>query len=40
MQVEQAFHAIRPSSTQTVALVVGGMSERAAARRHSPRRQA
>jgi ATP-dependent RNA helicase RhlE len=27
MQVEQAFLAIRPSSAQTVALVVGGMSE-------------
>jgi ATP-dependent RNA helicase RhlE len=29
MQVEQAFRAIRPSDTQTVALVVGGMSEHA-----------
>jgi ATP-dependent RNA helicase RhlE len=29
MQVEQAFNAIRPSSSQTVALVVGGMTERA-----------
>jgi ATP-dependent RNA helicase RhlE len=28
MQVEQAFNAIRPSSSQTVALVVGGMTER------------
>ena len=27
MQVEQAFRAIRPSDTQTVALVVGGMAE-------------
>ena len=27
MQVEQAFKAIRPSSAQTVALVVGGLSE-------------
>ena len=38
MQVEKAFLAIRPSSQQTVALVVGGMAERAATRRHSPRR--
>jgi ATP-dependent RNA helicase RhlE len=29
MQVEQAFNAIRPSSSQTAALVVGGMTERA-----------
>ena len=29
MQVEQAFLAIRPSSAQTVALVVGGLAERA-----------
>jgi ATP-dependent RNA helicase RhlE len=28
MQVEQAFNAIRPNSSQTVALVVGGMTER------------
>jgi ATP-dependent RNA helicase RhlE len=29
MQVEQAFRAVRPSDTQTVALVVGGMPEHA-----------
>ncbi len=29
MQVEQAFNAIRSSSSQSVALVVGGMTERA-----------
>jgi len=29
MQVEQAFRAIRPSDTQSVALVVGGMAEHA-----------
>jgi ATP-dependent RNA helicase RhlE len=29
MQVEQAFRAIRPNDTQTVALVVGGMQEHA-----------
>ena len=40
MQVEQAFLAIRTSSAQTVALVVGGMAGAPAARRHPPRRAA
>ncbi len=38
MQIEKSFRAIRTSQTQTVALVVGGMSEQDATADHPPRR--